>query len=161
MLREFTFEIEIKAVAEDGSFQGVATTYGNIDSVGDRIEAGAFHEDDGKQVPILWSHQRTEPVGLGVLAEDSQGVRIAAQLDLDTTSGREAYSRLKKGIVKALSIGFEALADGFENGVRVIRKGIIREVSLVLFAANERARVTAVKDEQPACAARELLPYCD
>jgi HK97 family phage prohead protease len=152
--------LEIKAVAEDGTFEGVATSYGNVDQAGDRILPGAFREDDGKEVPLLWSHKRDEPVGLARLAETPSGVRAEGKLDLDTTAGREAYSRLKKGIVKSLSIGFQILSHAFEGSVRVIQQGSIKEVSLVLFPANEQARILAVKESAAdVSAARQLLPY--
>ena len=150
--------LEIKGVSEDGSFEGVASVYGNVDSQGDRIEAGAFSEDHGKEVPLLWSHKRDEPIGIGRLENSPAGVMVKGQLDLDTTAGREAYSRLKKGIVKGLSIGLQLVQHAYDGAVRVIRKGAIREVSLVLFPANPDARVLAVKEE--AGAVSDLLKYC-
>jgi HK97 family phage prohead protease len=152
--------LELKGeVAEDGSFEGIASVYGNVDSQGDRIEAGAFADQDGAQVPLLWSHKRDEPVGLGKLVHTAAGVLIKGKLDLDTTAGREAYSRLQKGIVKGLSIGLQLIQHAYDGAVRVIRKGAIREVSLVLFPANPAAMVTAVKKEGESPAA-ELLRYC-
>ncbi|HYD16747.1 MAG TPA: HK97 family phage prohead protease [Candidatus Nanoarchaeia archaeon] len=152
-------QFEIKAVNEDGTFEGMASTYANIDKQGDRIEAGAFADDAGKNVPVLWAHKADEPIGLGKLEETPEGVKISGKLDLDTTAGREAYSRLKKGIVKSLSIGFQLLKHAFEGSVRVIQKGSIKEVSLVVFPANPKAAVTAVKDNAQPCAASTLLPY--
>lgn len=46
-----------------------------------------------------------------------------------------------------------------DGAVRVIRQGRVHEVSLVVFPANPLATITAVKEEQSACAAKELLPY--
>jgi HK97 family phage prohead protease len=152
--------LEIKsAVSEDGSFEGLATVYGNVDSQNDRIEAGAFAEQYGTEVPLLWSHKRDEPVGLGRLENSPAGVLVKGRLDLDTTAGREAYSRLKKGIVKGLSIGLQLLRHTYDGAVRVIQKGAIREVSLVLFPANPDARVLTVK-EQGDSPASSLLKYC-
>lgn len=150
--------LEIKGVSEDGTFEGVASVYGNVDSQGDRIEAGAFSEDHGKEVPLLWSHKRDEPIGIGRLENSPAGVLVKGQLDLDTTAGREAYSRLKKGIVKGLSIGLQLVQHAYDGAVRVIRKGAIREVSLVLFPANPDARVLAVKEQGGAVS--DLLKYC-
>jgi uncharacterized protein len=110
-------------------------------------------------VPLLFAHKTDVPVGLGKLEEDAGGVRIAGKLNLETVAGREAYSNLKAGIVKSLSIGFELLKHVLEGSTRVIQKGAIREVSLVLFPANEQARILAVKEEQTACPAKELLRY--
>lgn len=150
--------LELKGeVSEDGTFEGIASVYGNVDSQGDRIEAGAFAEQDGADVPLLWSHKRDEPVGTGRLENTPAGVLIKGRLDLDTQAGREAYSRLKKGICKGLSIGLQLLQHAYEGAVRVIRKGAIREVSLVLFPANPEAMVTTVKERESPAA--ELLRY--
>lgn len=151
--------LELKGtLADDGTFEGIASVYGNVDSQGDRIEAGAFAEQDGARVPLLWSHKRDEPVGIGTLEDSPAGVLIKGKLDLDTEAGREAYSRVKKGIVRGLSIGLQLIQHAYDGAVRVIRKGAIREVSLVLFPANPEARVLAVKQgESPAA---ELLRYC-
>ena len=103
------------------------------------------------------SHVRTQPVGLGKLEDSPEGVKLHGHLNLETAAGKEAYSNLKKGIVKALSIGFELAAHAFEGAVRVIKQGVIREVSLVIFPANPAAVVTAVKGED--CPAQQLMPY--
>jgi HK97 family phage prohead protease len=86
-------------------------------------------------------------------------VKIAGQLDLGTEDGRNALSRLKKGIVRNLSVGFEITEKAFAGAVRTITAGVIREVSLVVFGANPRAVVTVVKEPADASSARELLPY--
>lgn len=150
--------IELKGeISEDGTFEGIASAYGVLDTQNDRIAAGAFADQDGSEVPLLWSHKRDEPVGTGKLVNSPAGVLLKGKLDLDTNAGREAYSRLRKGIVKGLSIGLQIVQHAYEGAVRVISKGVIREVSLVLFPANPEALVTSVKEgESPAA---ELLRY--
>ncbi len=150
--------LELKSISEDGAFEGLAAVYGNVDTQGDRIPPGSLAECIGQQVPLLWSHKRDEPVGLGKLEDSPAGVVIKGKFDLDTTAGREAYSRVKKGIVKGLSIGLQIVKHAYEGTVRVIQKGIIREVSLVLFPANPDAQVLTVKEE--GAPAAELLRYC-
>jgi hypothetical protein len=39
--------LELKSLAEDGTFEGLAAAYGNIDTQGDRIELGAFKAAEG------------------------------------------------------------------------------------------------------------------
>ncbi len=143
--------LELKGeVSEDGTFEGLAAAYGNVDSQGDRIQPGALAACIGTDVPLLWSHKRDEPVGIGRLEDSPAGVLIKGKLDLETEAGREAYSRLKKGIVKGLSIGLQLLKHAYDGAVRVIEQGVIREVSLVLFPANPEAQVLTVKEEIPA-----------
>lgn len=148
--------LEIKSLNEEtGDFEGMAAVYSNVDSQGDRIEPGAFAADDGMEVPILWNH-KSDPIGVGKLTNTPEGVLIKGRLLLDTEGGREAYSRLKAGAAKGLSVGFKLL-DAVAGAVRRIRSGSIKEVSLTPFPANPNALVTAYKSEPNPYAA--LLPY--
>jgi len=144
-------QIKADSLKEDGSFLGVATTFGNIDKTGDRVSPSAFDSSAGTEVPILFAHDPAIPVGLGKLEKSGDGILLRGQLNLETTAGREAYSNLKAGIIKSLSIGFELVKSAFEGAVRVIKQGIIREVSLVLFPANDRALVLSVKNADCQC----------
>jgi hypothetical protein len=56
---------------------------------------------------------------------------------------------MKQGVLSDLSIGFTSLEDSFENGIRVIRKAIIWEGSIVDEPMNPAARITEVKAAVP------------
>ncbi len=150
-VRTLTLQIKSDSLKDDGSFVGVATTFGNIDKAGDRIDPAAFDSSVGGSVPILFSHDPAIPVGLGSLEKSGDGILLKGQLNLETVAGREAYSNLKAGIIKALSIGFQLVKSALEGTTRVIKQGVIREVSLVLFPCNDRAQVLSVKDSTCAC----------
>lgn len=159
-----TFQpLELKSLAEDGTFEGLAAAYGNVDSQGDRIEPGAFKSAEGQQVPLLFAHKTDEPVGVGTVTETPQGLWVKGKLLLDTIAGREAYTRLKAGVLKALSVGFQLPADGFTRkaNVRVITRAVLKEISLVIFPANPLAAIAAVKGdaapETPICELRQWL----
>lgn len=156
---EHTFELELKSISEDGTFEGWASVYGNIDTQKDRIEPGAFSADDGKEVPLLADHKRDAVVGVGILKNMPQGVKVLGKLLLDTEAGREAYARLKAGATKGLSVGFRLLQSAMAGAVRSITAGSIAEVSLTAFPANPAALVTAVKSEFPDCPARALVRW--
>ena len=153
------FETELVLKSFDdatGEFEGMAAVYSNVDTQGDRIEPGAFKADDGREVPLLWNHKRDEVIGVGMLEETPEGMKLKGRLLLDTTAGREAYARLKAGAARGLSVGF-ALVDAVKGAVRRILSGAIREVSLTPFPANPLATVTAFKSEPNPYA--ELLKY--
>lgn len=143
-------QLEIKSLAEDGSFEGLAAAYGNIDSQGDRLEAGAFKAAEGEQIPLLFAHKTDQPIGFATVTDTPQGLMVRGKLLLDTVAGAEAYSRMKAGVLKALSVGFKLPKDGFsiKAGVRVISKAVLKEISLVVFPANPLAAVTALKHEE-------------
>ena len=146
MERDFNFEV--KSLSEAGSFEGLASTYGNVDDGGDRIAPGAFTRtlaERGSEIPVLWSHDQASPIGLGVLTDSADGLRIKGKLDLDVVAGKEAYSRLRKRIVKGLSIGYRAVDHVMDRGIRVLKSIDLFEVSLVAVPMNPRAQVASVK----------------
>jgi hypothetical protein len=76
-----------------------------------------------------------------------------------TGAARKAYALMKAGAVKGLSIGYQIVHDGLQNGVRVLQELKLHEVSVVTFAMNPRAQVMAVKEEIQPCAAKGLVKY--
>lgn len=138
-----------------GDFIGYAATFGNIDLTGDRIEKGAFKRTINSskgRVPVLYQHR--EPIGQGITAvEDSKGLLVEGELFLEDEfpEARKAHKLVERGMIKSLSIGFEVLRQEFvkEKGdlIRVLKEIKLREYSLVLFPANNEARLTGMKNE--------------
>lgn len=145
---ELNFPFELKSAGEGGQFTGLASTYSTVDLGGDLVVPGAFVRtlrEKGDTRPLLWSHNIEQPVGLGRLVDTPAGLEIHGQLDLDTQIGRETYSRLKKKIVKGLSIGYRSAVDKMVDGVRHLLDVDLFETSLCLFPMNSEAGITAVK----------------
>jgi HK97 family phage prohead protease len=139
---------ELKSIAEDGTFTGLASTYGNVDLGGDVVERGAFTktlQERGAQVPILWQHDQKNPIGLGTLTDSPEGLVIKGRLDLDIEQGQRAYSGLKKGYLKGLSIGYDVVKQRYADGARHLTELKLYEVSTVTFPMNEEATITSVK----------------
>lgn len=143
------FAFELKDLDEEaGTFTGYAAVFGNVDFDGDLIEPGAFRKtirESGGKVPILWQHDRYEPIGIGQLAEDGKGLVAEGQLNLETQRGREARALMQQGALSGLSIGYKAIKPVMEAGVRRLKEVAVREFSPVTFPANELARVATVK----------------
>jgi HK97 family phage prohead protease len=101
-------------------------------------------------VKMLWQHDSDQPIGVwDDMAEDNKGLYVKGRL-LTEVSPRalEAYGLLKEGALDGLSIGYrvvEAAPHPDKQGVLALKKLNLKEVSIVTFAANERARVEAVK----------------
>jgi HK97 family phage prohead protease len=65
---------------------------------------------------------------------------------VDTTAGTDAYKLAKAGVLDSLSIGYVPLEwETRADGVRVLQKVELYEVSAVAIPANESAVITAVK----------------
>jgi HK97 family phage prohead protease len=153
--------LSLKAVNEDGTFSGLAAVYSNRDAGGDVILPGAFTKSLAakSELPILWQHDVREPIGVGQLSDSDQGLAITGKLVLESDVARKAYALMKAGAVKGLSIGYQIVHDGLQNGVRVLQELKLHEVSVVTFAMNPRAQVMAVKEEIQPCAAKGLVKY--
>lgn len=149
--KRLEFIAELKAVGDDasGEFEGYGSIFGNVNSYGDIVAKGAFAESIKQKMPaLLWQHNPSSPIGVYTdIREDNKGLYVKGKLNLDVQQGKEAYSLLKQGALKGMSIGFMTLVDEMdqETGIRTIKKIDLWEVSLVTFPANDKASVTSVK----------------
>lgn len=147
-LEQKAFAFEIKQLTDKGTFEGYASTFGNVDLQDDVIEPGAFKKtiSERDSWPLLWHHDPWEPVGLLTDAvEDTHGLAVKGELNLEVQRAREAYALLKQGALGAMSIGYKTVLQSFTGQVRRLLEVKLREVSLVTFPANELALVTGVK----------------
>ncbi len=155
---EINFFMEVKEVREDGTFDGIASVYDVEDLGGDIIEKGAFKKtlSENPTVPILWQHQSDEVIGQGEVKESGGKVLIAGKLDLEDATGQKAYQKLKKGLIKGLSIGFQTIKakweeieeQGKSRLIRRIQELKLWEVSVVTFPMLPQAQVTRVKSTE-------------
>jgi len=104
---------------------------------GRTITAGAFKDDDGQKVPLVWQHQHNEPInvlGHAILENREDGVYTYGYFN-DSEAAQNAKTLVKHGDITALSIYANKLV---QRGANVLH-GAIREVSLVLSGANPGA----------------------
>jgi len=88
---------------EERTFKGYASTFGNVDEVGDIIEQGAFTKtitergpQGSKQIKVLWQH--SEPLGIPtVMQEDSRGLYVEGKIS-KTRLGDEALEPMRDGV---------------------------------------------------------------
>lgn len=143
------FRLKLKSLEDDGTFEGYAAVFGNVDLDGDRIDPAAFNrtlKNFRGEVPILWDHNTSSPAGVSIdLVPDAHGLRLKGRLLLSTAMGREAYEYLKARVIKGLSIGAQIVRSDWENGVRVLKELRLHEISLVAIPSNPLAEVVAVK----------------
>ena len=142
-----SFSLRIKGVEPDGSFTGIGAVYNNVDLGGDKILPGAFTKTlaAGKKLPLLWQHNPSDPIGTVKVTDTSQGLMVEGQLLLSDPTAAKAYSFLKAGIIKGLSIGYETIKSAFVDEVRELSELRLWEISCVTFPMNEGAMVTGIK----------------
>lgn len=123
-------------------FCGWATRNDLKCSDGRVIRRDAFKHNDGKQVPLVWNHQHTDPnevLGHALLENREEGVYAYCKFN-ETESGRTAKLLVQHGDVNALSIYANQLQQQGSN----VMHGNIRELSLVLAGANPGAFIESV-----------------
>ena len=126
----------------DYDFCGWATRNNLKCSDGRTIQKDAFKDNDGQKVPLVWNHQHNEAfdvLGHAMLENRDEGVYAYCKFN-DTESGKTAKLLVQHGDVDRLSIYANKLK---QNGSNVTH-GDIREVSLVLAAANPGAYIEDV-----------------
>ena len=151
---------ELKAVetvtqddgAEVGVFEGLASTFGNRDMMGDLVEPGAFRAALARPATIkmLWQHDARAPIGVWEwVRETAAGLEVKGRLVLEVQQARETLALLKAGAVDALSIGFSVQRGGAEfdreRALRRIKAVDLWEISVVTFPANPKALVARIK----------------
>ena len=142
---------EVKA-EDDGSLHGYLAVFGNEDLGGDVITPGAFTKTLGEArafarahgqpaiLPLLWQHDRAEPIG-GIVdaTEDGHGLRVHCQLDRSIPRGRQAFNGLQAGYL-GFSIGYRPVRFQRKGSVRYLNEIALAEGSAVTFPMNREAR---------------------
>jgi HK97 family phage prohead protease len=147
-----TFTTLVSPDDESGLLSAIVSTFHVIDKDGDVVLPTAFTA--GQEVPIVWHHDWTRPVGKGVIDVTPEGAVFKGKFNLGTTWGRDAYESVKfAGPLQEYSWGFRVTDHDYEQRgdakVRVIKGARVFEVSPVLVGAGEGTRTLAIKAEEP------------
>ncbi|HFC8836764.1 TPA: HK97 family phage prohead protease [Neisseria subflava] len=147
--------LEIKSVSETGVFSGYGSVFHNEDSYGDVVRPGAFKKSlaewakKGRLPPMLWQHDRREPIGVFTkMVEDEKGLFVEGRLLIDDIpQARAAYALLKEKALGGMSIGYREILIEQDHDEKVtnLLELDLWEVSVVTFPANEEATVDNVK----------------
>ncbi len=144
------------AIFPDGSVEGYASLFGEIDQSRDMVMPGAFAQSlnlrGARRIPMLFQHDPAEPIGIWQdLQEDWRGLRVRGKLIPDVVRARELLALLREGTSDGLSIGFKTVQARVDPKTRVRRLHQIDlwEISIVTFPLLPGARVRAVKRARP------------
>lgn len=123
-------------------FSGYATRNDIKCTDGRIIRAGAFADQDGAKVPLVWNHDHRgmeNVIGHALLENRSDGVYAYGVFN-ETKNGINAKELVEHGDICAMSIYANKLK---QNGSDVTH-GVIRELSLVYAGANPGAYIDSV-----------------
>jgi HK97 family phage prohead protease len=135
-------------IAPDGTVEGYASLFGEIDQARDMVMPGAFaaslKQRGVRRVPMLFQHDPSEPIGVWLdLHEDVHGLYARGRLIPEVVRARELIALLKAGTADGLSIGFRTVKGRLDPKPR-IRKLLaidLWEISIVTFPLLPGARL--------------------
>ncbi|EOE7352798.1 phage major capsid protein [Enterobacter hormaechei] len=142
----------VKSVDEDKRvIVGIASTP-SPDRDGDILEPGGAKFRD--EIPFLWQHDRSQPIGNCTPKMVREGIQITAQLVKPTPDMpsqlaarlEEAWASIKSQLVKGLSVGFKPLKYAFlDSGGIHFQEWEMLETSAVTIPANADCSIQTVK----------------
>lgn len=134
-------------------FEGIASSYKNIDKAGDQFLDGALDSEIGKTVAILNNHQKNiiEALGYGTLSREGNKILIKGRFIKGINNAETVVVLKNAGVPIALSIGGFASDYSYvrKNNmtVREIKAGTIDEVSICLTGLNPVSKILKSEDE--------------
>ena len=136
----------------DGTVEGYASLFGEIDQARDMVMPGAFAQTlklrGPRRIPMLFQHDPAEPMGVWLeLREDSRGLFARGKLIPEVLRSRELLALIKAGAIDGLSIGFKTVRGRVDpkSRIRKLDQVDLWEISIVTFPLLAGARVAAVK----------------
>src|SRR5262249_40327282 len=109
------------AIDPDGTVEGYASVFGEIDNARHMVMHGALAQSLAtrgvRRVPMLFQHDPSEPVGIWLeLRDDHRGLFARDRLIPQVARGRELLSLLRAGAIDGLSIGFHTAKARIDPG---------------------------------------------
>lgn len=139
-------------IAADGTVEGYASLFGEIDQARDMVLPGAFaaslRNRGVRRVPMLFQHDPSEPIGVWLdLHEDVRGLFARGRLIPEVARAKELLALLRAGTTDGLSIGFRTVKGRIDPKTRIRKLEAIDlwEISIVTFPLLPGARVRTVK----------------
>lgn len=175
----------VKAMVEEsaaGQFEAIVSVFGNVDSYGDVVRPGAFTETlagwkaSGNPIPVIWSHDWSDPFShIGVVLDSAElqpgddrlpvalkengGLWIRGQIDLDNPKAVQVHRLMKGGRVTQFSFAYDIVEGGRvdeeDDRYYELRRLQLHEVGPCLVGANQETELLAVKAAAVAAGLKE------
>ena len=112
------------------------------------VELSPFLRDaPGGFFPVVWFHTPWEPLALSRVVEDTTGLVVRAELDLDTQRGRDVHSGMKRGYINCASHSFDVITEEVHDSKTHFKEVALFETSPLTmnFASNPAALIDEVR----------------
>lgn len=155
-IKSFTSEgMSVKSEGSNLYIEGYGAVYGNVDSYKDIVQAGAFDaflaSEGAKRVKFCYCHSMREVIGkVEEMKSDEKGLWFRVKIS-NTTLGRDVATLIEDEALTEFSIGYKTEDSIYkDDGVRLLTKLTLYEISVVSRAANPKATLTSTerKEEQ-------------
>lgn len=123
-------------------FSGYLTKYNVTCTDGKTIQPGAFADEHGKRVPLVWHHLTSEPgniLGYADLEARNDGIYARCSFN-NNAKAKEAKEAVLHGDIRSMSVHANHLTVNGKN----VAKGNIVEASLVTSGANKKATIDSI-----------------
>ena len=154
------------SILPDGSVEGYASLFVEIDQSRDMVMPGAFARTLSlrgvRRIPMLFQHDPAEPIGIWQeIAEDWRGLRVRGRLIPEVVRARELLALLREGAADGLSIGFKTVRAGRDPKQRVRKLYEIElwEISIVTFPLLPGARLRAMPEARVRAVRAAKAPF--
>jgi len=153
-----SFTATFKQIESDGIFTGefeaLASTFGNVDRVGDVMAKSAFDnaitkaKESGRMPKLARQHNLDRlPAVMTDIYKTDEGLIIRGRF-LDTQLGKDTRLEVLGGAIQDMSVGFILKDYEIEDGKRVIKDLDLIEVSFVTVPANPEAQIISAKGQK-------------
>lgn len=144
--KSIAYECKFVKDGENLYIEGYASIFGNVDSYNDIVVKGAFNPD--KRVKLCYQHDFNQVIGkIEELKEDDKGLWFRAKIS-NTTLGKDVAILIDDGAIDEISIGYRVLDWTEKDGIRMLEKLYLYEISIVTRAANELATIQATEKKE-------------
>lgn len=169
-----SYDVQLKEVSSNGDtgiVEAIVSVFGNVDSVGDITQQGAFAKTlqewqlKGDPIPFIFSHQWDNPAAyLGAIVdakEVPEGLYVKAQLDLSDPEVARVHRLLKQRLITQFSFGYiardwEMKSDPEQGDVRLLKDVQLLEAGPTLLGANTSTRLIQAASAQGAAESKAI-----
>ena len=156
-----TKDISLQEENTVGYLKAIVSVFNNVDLVNEVVLPGAYAKSLANKLPAaVQSHEWDNPVAKTIEAKELLpgdpllpesirslgGLYVSAEFPLEIEASKQAYLKIKNGLVDEFSVGYRVVDKYEENGITYLKELELLEWSVVMRGANPATKVIEVKN---------------